>query len=91
MAQDVREEMGLRLLGDPAVLIRGSTQGVEPGEMRPCITDPDPALVGIPARWAGTSLGHRGDGRYLSRSAMARTAWAAASRATGTRNGEHDT
>ena len=30
-------------------------------------------------------------GRYLSRSALARTAWAAASRATGTRNGEHDT
>ena len=28
---------------------------------------------------------------YLSRSALARTAWAAASRATGTRNGEHDT
>ena len=32
-----------------------------------------------------------GAGRYLSRSALARTAWAAASRATGTRNGEHET
>ena len=30
-------------------------------------------------------------GRYLSRSAPASTACAAASRATGTRNGEHDT
>ena len=86
--------MRLGLLGDPALLIGGRTQGVEPVEMGTGIADPDPALVGIPARRDGAASGASGIGgvgRYLSRSALARTAWAAASRATGTRNGEHDT
>ena len=75
-------------------------RGVQPGEPA---TDDDDAMrqatclargthVPILARRArvGPDLASRG-GRYLSRSALARTAWAAASRATGTRNGEHDT
>ena len=46
----------------------------------------DPSVAARRAR-----LGHWASPRYLSRSAPARTACAAASRATGTRNGEHET
>ena len=45
----------------------------------------------VDGRAAFLTAGHR-PGRYLSRSAaLMSTAWAAARRATGTRNGEHDT
>ena len=81
--------MLLGFLGDPAILVCGRTQRVKSREMRPRVGDADPALVGVPARPTG-GLGHDGVG-YLSRSAETSTACAAASRATGTRNGEHET
>jgi len=62
--------------------------------MRTGVGDADPTVVWIPAGRPDECvrrLGHVAAECYLSRSALARTAWAAASRATGTRNGEHDT
>ena len=72
---------------------------IEPAE--PAADDDDPvprralarrgdrgATSGDGETWASAGAPAPG---YLSRSALASAAWAAASRATGTRNGEHDT
>ena len=61
---------------------RALLRGVQPGE--PAADDDD-------AVREADLHGRAARGRYLSRSAPARTACAAASRATGTRNGEHET
>ena len=65
------------------------------------LTRPQPAIVAIATERRGIQKetpyppAHRvrtaTTGRYLSRSGPVSTAWAAASRATGTRNGEHET
>ena len=61
---------------------RGRAERVERGEVRGGVRDAGAALVRVPAR---------ADARYLSRSGPVSTACAAARRATGTRNGEHET
>jgi hypothetical protein len=63
---------------------------VELGGERAGIADADAALVRVPAGRPRVAISHSG-AVYLSRSGPASTACAAASRATGTRNGEHDT
>ena len=64
------------------------------------LAGPQPAIVAVATEWrdieeeppdATAPLGAGRSRPYLSRSGPARTACAAASRATGTRNGEHDT
>ena len=90
---DMREQMEVGLFCDPAGPSGDRRQGRDGGEPGPSVADADATLIGVPAPW-GLALGRNrlGSRGYVSRvAAPARTACAAASRATGTRNGEHDT
>ena len=78
----------LGLLGDPALSSgRDAAQRVERGEMRRGVARPRSLAVRVPAGRTGSEAARA----YLSRSGPVSTACAAASRATGTRNGEHET
>ena len=86
------QDIDLERQGDPRDLVADAVDD---------LAGPQPPVVAVPPKRSRVeedpteptsgSVGHGVPGGYLSRSAPARTACAAASRATGTRNGEHDT
>jgi len=97
------QQVELGLLGDPAIGRSELGERLDRGPPGARVAGADPAFVGVPATCSAFARGIRPEisapfgarvvaRRYLSRvAAEARTACAAASRATGTRNGEHET